>query len=489
MSILGNNMRLKHSFIMLTVTSMLAGCAVGPDYIPPKLSTPNHFYGQNSVGKQETTIDAQLDVWWEKFGDAQLTHYIAIALDQNLDLAQATARLAQARAGLGAANAALLPSGSISGQAARAYQSVETPLGQILNSSPSFDRYGSSYETNLNASWELDLFGGLRRDREAALAEYQATSAGIAATRLAVAAQTASIYVNIRAIQARLDIARKQVETQQQMLDMINLLYSKGLVPERQVHQTQAMLAQYQATVPLMEASLETTMNALDVILGTLPGSHRAELTAIVPLPSIPNTINMGTPGELLTRRPDLIIAERHLAASNAKIGVAIAEYYPKFSLSGLLGSATSITEGNLFSNAANQAAGVIGLRWRLFDFGRIDAQIAQAKGREAEMLAAYRLAVLKATEDVENTFSTLAKREQQTEIVSQGVDAIQHARNASFSAYQKGIASKLEVLQADESLLRASDEETLAIAETITSAIAAYKALGGGWEADENTP
>lgn len=482
-------MRLKHSFIMLTVTSMLAGCAVGPDYIPPKLSTPNHFYGQNSVGKQETTVDAQLDVWWEKFGDAQLTHYIAIALDQNLDLAQATARLAQARAGLGAANAALLPSGSISGQAARAYQSVETPLGQVLNSSPSFDRYGSSYETNLNASWELDLFGGLRRDREAALAEYQATSAGIAATRLAVAAQTASIYVNIRAIQARLDIARKQVETQQQMLDMTNLLYSKGLVPERQVHQTQAMLAQYQATVPLMEASLETTMNALDVILGTLPGSHRAELTAIVPLPSIPNTINMGTPGELLTRRPDLIIAERHLAASNAKIGAAIAEYYPKFSLSGLLGSATSITEGNLFSNGANQAAGVIGLRWRLFDFGRIDAQIAQAKGREAEMLAAYRLAVLKATEDVENTFSTLAKREQQTDIVSQGVDALQHARNASFSAYQKGIASKLEVLQADESLLRASDEETLARAETITSAIAAYKALGGGWQADEKTP
>jgi NodT family efflux transporter outer membrane factor (OMF) lipoprotein len=482
-------MRLKHSFIMLTVTSLLAGCAVGPDYMPPKLSTPNHFYGQNSVGKQETTVDAELDVWWEKFGDAQLTHYIAIALDQNLDLAQATARLAQARAGLGVANAALLPSGSISGQAARAYQSVETPLGQVLNSSPSFDRYGSSYETNLNASWELDLFGGLRRDREAAQAEYQATSAGIAATRLAVAAQTASIYVNIRAIQARLDIARKQVETQQQMLDMTNLLYSKGLVPERQVHQTQAMLAQYQATVPLMEASLETTMNALDVILGTPPGSHRAELAAIVPLPSIPKTINMGTPGELLTRRPDLLIAERHLAASNAKIGVAIAEYYPKFSLSGLLGSATSITEGNLFSNGANQAAGVLGLRWRLFDFGRIDAQIAQAKGREAEMLAAYRLAVLKATEDVENTFSILAKREQQTEIVSQGVDALQHARNASFSAYQKGITSKLEVLQADESLLRASDEETLARAETITSAIAAYKALGGGWQADEKTP
>lgn len=482
-------MLLKYSSITLVVTSLLAGCAVGPDYTPPQLSTPKHFFGQTSREKQDAIDDAHLQVWWKRFDDEQLTRYITIALKQNLDLAQATARLTQAQAGLNAANIALLPSGNIFGQAAHAYQSVETPLGQVLNSAPGFDRHGSSYDADLSVSWELDLFGSLRRDREAALAEYQVTSAGVAATQLAVAAQTANIYVNIRAIQARLDIAQKQVASQQQMLSLTNLLYNKGLASERQVHQVQAALAQYQAAIPLLEASLETTMNALDVMLGSLPGTHRAELTAIKPIPSAPKTIKMGTPGELLTRRPDLIIAERHLAASNAKIGAAIAEYYPKISLSGLVGSATSVAEGNLFTSGANQAAGVFGLRWRLFDFGRIDAQIKQAKGREAEMLAAYRLTVLKATEDVENTFSTLIKREQQATLLSQGVDAFQRVRQASFSAYQKGTASMIEVLQVDESLLQASDGEVIAQAESANAAIAAFKALGGGWQADEENP
>ena len=474
---------------MLVVTSLLAGCAVGPDYTPPQLSTPKHFLGQTSREKQDAIDDAHLQVWWKRFDDDQLTRYITIALKQNLDLAQATARLTQAQAGLNAANIALLPSGNISGQAANSYQSVETPLGQVLNSAPGFDRHGNSYDADLSVSWELDLFGSLRRDREAALAEYQATSAGVAATQLVVAAQTANIYVNIRAIQARLDIAQKQVASQQQMLSLTNLLYNKGLASERQVHQVQAALAQYQAAIPLLEASLETTMNALDVMLGSLPGTHRAELTAIKPIPSAPKTIDIGAPGKLLTRRPDLIIAERHLAASNAKIGAAMAEYYPKISLSGLVGSTTSVAEGNLFTSGANQAAGVFGLRWRLFDFGRIDAQIKQAKGREAEMLAAYRLTVLKATEDVENTFSTLIKREQQATLLSQGVDAFQRVRQASFSAYQKGTASMIEVLQVDESLLQASDGEVIAQAESANAAIAAFKALGGGWQADEENP
>lgn len=479
----------KYSSIMLVVTSLLAGCAVGPDYTPPQLSTPKHYLGQSSPEKQNAIDDANLHAWWKRFGDEQLTRYITIALKQNLDLAQATARLTQAQAGLGAASAALLPSGSISGQAARAYQSVETPLGQVLNSSPGFDRHGSSYEANLSASWELDLFGSLHRDREAALAEYQATSAGIAATRLVVVAQTANLYVNIRALQTRLDIARKQVDSQQQMLTLTNLLYNKGLASERQVHQVQAALAQYQAAIPLLEASLETTMNALDVMLGSQPGTHRAELTTIKPIPSAPKMIRMGTPGELLTRRPDLIIAERHLAASNAKIGAAIAEYYPKISLSGLVGSATSVDSGNLFTSDANQVNGVVGLRWRLFDFGRIDAQIKQSKGRDAEMLAAYRLAVLKATEDVESSFSILMKQKEQATTLSQAVDALQRVRKASFSAYQKGTASMIEVLQVDENLLQASDRETLAQAESSNAAIAAFKALGGGWQTDEVNP
>ncbi|SFN56448.1 efflux transporter, outer membrane factor (OMF) lipoprotein, NodT family [Formivibrio citricus] len=473
----------KRTLAMLIAVSLSAGCAVGPDYVRPDVPMRERFMAQAAVDQRHATASADLIAWWTGFGDPQLTRFVTLALAQNLDLAQASARVTQARAGLGAANAALLPSGNVNGQAARAYQSVETPLGQVLNSAPGFERYGNAYEANAGASWELDVFGGLRRGREAAFAEYQASEAGAAATRLAVAAQTADIYISIRGLQARLDVARKQVQTQQELLSIIKLLHGKGLAAELQVRQAEGALAQVRASVPELEAGLDAAMNALDVMLGSPPGTHRAELTEAGSIPVAPKIAATGSPGELLRRRPDLIVAERRLAASNARIGVAIAEYFPKLSLSGLIGSATSVSSGNLFTSGASQAAGVLGLRWRLFDFGRINAQIEQAKGQEAEMLAAYRLAVLRATEDVENAFSALVKREEQAAVLTQGVDSLSRARGASFAAYQKGVVSMIEVLQADENLLRASDARVQAQTESARAAVAAFRALGGGWQ------
>jgi NodT family efflux transporter outer membrane factor (OMF) lipoprotein len=476
----------KHLLSALVAAGLLAACAVGPDYVRPDIAMPQRFEGQAAVDQRHASASADLATWWAGFGDPQLTRFVTLALEQNLDLAQAAARVAQARAGLGAANAALLPSGNVSGQAARVYQSVETPLGRVLNSTPGFDRHGDDYEADFNASWELDIFGGLRRGREAALAEYQASEAGAAATRLAVAAQTADIYITIRGLQTRLRVARNQVRTQQDLLSTIKLLYSKGVAADLQVGQAEGALAQVQATVPVLETGLDAAMNALDVMLGSQPGTHRAELAEARDIPAAPRIEATGSPGELLRRRPDLIVAERRLAASNARIGVAIAEYYPKVSLSGLIGSATSVASGNLFSSGANQAAGVLGLRWRLFDFGRINAQIDEAKGQQAERLAAYRLAALHATEDVENAFSALVKREEEAAVLAQGVDSLGRARTASFAAYQKGVVSLIEVLQADDNLLRAADERAQAQTESARAAVAAFKALGGGWQAQE---
>ena len=464
------------------VAAALAGCAVGPDYVRPDVPLPERFLGQAGADRRPAAARADLALWWEGFADPLLTRFVTLALEQNLDLAQASARVTQARAGLGAANAALQPSGSVSGQAARAYQSVETPLGQVLSSTPGFDRYGNVYEANLGAGWELDVFGGLRRERETAFAEYQSSAAGAIATRLAVAAQTADIYITIRGLQGRLNVARQQVQTQQDLLSTIGLLYGKGLAAELQVRQAEGALAQVRASVPGLEAGLEVAMNALDVMLGTPPGTHRAELIDAGAIPSAPQIAATGSPGDLLRRRPDLIVAERRLAASSARVGVAIAEYYPKLSLSGLIGGATAVSGSNLFTSGASQAAGVLGLRWRLFDFGRINAQIEQTKGHEAEMLAAYRLAALHATEDVENTFSALVKREEQAAVLAQGVDSLGRARGASFAAYQKGVVSLIEVLQADDSLLRASDAQVQAQSESARAAVAAFKALGGGW-------
>ncbi|MGC0948849.1 efflux transporter outer membrane subunit [Pantoea agglomerans] len=469
---------------LMVSSGLLAGCAVGPDYHRPDVPLPDRY--QSAMQQRSATRPANFAVWWEGFNDPLLSRLVSDALAQNLDIAQASARMAQARAGLGAATAALLPSGNVSGQASRAYQSVETPLGQVLSSTPDYNRYGNAYETNLNAGWEIDLFGGLRRGRQSALADYQASEAGVAATRLAVAAQTADIYITLRGLQARLAIAEAQVRTRQELLEKVQLLHSKGVAPEYQVRQSEGELAQVQATVPELLTGIDAAMNALDIMLGTPAGTHRTELTSAGTIPQAPLITSTGTPGDLLRRRPDIIVAERHLAASSARIGVAISEYYPKFSLSALLGSATAVSGDNLFSSGASQSAGVLGLRWRLFDFGRINAQIDQAKGQEAEALAAYRLSVLRATEDVENAFSALVNRENQTATLVKGEASLASARQSSFVAFRQGTASLIDVLHNDETLLQISDARAQAQTESARAAVATFRALGGGWQPSE---
>ncbi|MDM3886056.1 efflux transporter outer membrane subunit [Pseudomonas sp. BCRC 81390] len=465
-------------------TSLATGCAVGPDYHRPNAPLADHYQGQPAVERRTAAAPASFARWWEGFGDAQLSALIDEALAQNLDIAQARARVVQARAGLSAANAALLPSATVIGQAAHAYQSVETPLGRVLDATPGYDRYGNSYEANLEASWELDVFGDLRRGKEAALADYQASEADVVATRLAVAAQTADIYTSIRGLQTRLAIAERQVDTQQALLEKVRLLHARGLAADYQVQQTEGELSQVRASVPVLLTGLDAAMNAMDVMLGSAPGTQRAKLAHPRAIPRTPQLAETGMPADLLRRRPDLIAAERRLAAANARIGEAIGEYYPKFSISALLGSATT-QSGNLFSAGAAQSAGVLGLRWRLFDFGRINAQIDQAKGREAEALAAYRQSVLRASEDVENAFSALVNREIQAATLTAGETSLASARQSSYIAYQNGAASLIDVLYADQTLLRTSDARAQAQVESTRAGIAAYRALGGGWQSE----
>jgi len=475
-------MRSHRPLLLLISAAVLSACTVGPDYHRPGAPLAQSYMTQPPAAKGATAPSGNLSAWWEGFNDPLLTRYVSLALDQNLDLAQAVARIDQARARLGAADAALLPSATVSGSAARAYQSVDTPVGQLLNAQPGFNRWGSEYEVNLEAGWEIDIFGGLRRQREAAVADYSATQAAAVATRLAVAAQTADIYVTIRGLQTRLEIANRQVKTQEQLLADVKLLYSKGAAADYQVQQAQGTLDQVQATVPVLNAGLDAALNSLDVMLGSPPGTHRAELMDAASIPAAPSISDMGTPADLLQRRPDLIAAERHLAASNARIGAAISEYYPTVSLSAFLGSATSAAAGTLFTGGASQMAGLVGLRWRLFDFGRINADVGEAKGADAEALAAYRQAVLRATEDVENSLSSLVNREAQAATLSHAESSLTKARDSSMAAYRGGAASFIDVLHADETLLQASDARAQAQTESARAAIATFRALGGGW-------
>jgi NodT family efflux transporter outer membrane factor (OMF) lipoprotein len=463
--------------------SVLTGCAVGPDYSPPAIALSTRFLGEQAVEEREVRSATDLRAWWAGFEDPLLTHFVSLAVEQNLDIAQAAARVAQARASLRLADAALLPAGNVSAHGARAHQSVETPLGQVLEATPNFDRGGSLYEANVGVGWELDIFGGLRRGREAARAQFDAAEAGAVATRLALAAQTADVYVTIRGLQTRTAVARQQAETRRRLLALVTLQYDRGIAAELQVRQAEGSLAEVEAQIPALEAGLDAAMNALDVLLGAQPGTYRAELSEATPVPVAPGLAETGSPTELIRRRPDLIVAERRLAAANARIGVAISEYYPKFSFGALLGSATAISSGDLFTSGARQTQGVLGLRWRLFDFGRVDAEIAVARGQEAETLAAYRLAVLRATEDVENALSALVKREAQLAILTRGETSLARARDNALAAYEGGVVSLIEVLDADGNLLEMRDAKAQAQTEAARAAIASFRALGGGWD------
>lgn len=476
--------------VLMLSAGLVAGCAVGPNYRSPDVDVSSRFLGKDGITHRSAQNNAELEAWWAGFEDPLLTRFVDLALGQNLDIAQAAARVTQSRAALRQIGSALLPAGTLSAQGAKVYESTETPLGQVLSSVSDFDRNGRYYEVDAGAGWEVDIFGGLRRGREAARAEYQASAAGAVATRLAVAAQTADVYVTIRGLQARIAIARQQADTRRQLLGTIKLQYEKGIAADLQMRQAEGSLAQVDAQIPVLKSALDAAMNALDVLLGAQPGTYRAELNTAAPIPVAPGLAETGTPAEMIRRRPDLIVAERRLAGATARIGVAISEYYPKFSLGALLGSATAISSGNLFTDGAKQSRSLLGLRWRLFDFGRVEGEIAAARGRQAEALAAYRLAVLRATEEVEDSFSALVNRETQLEILTNGESSLARARDSALAAYRGGVVSLIEVLDADGNLLQMRDATAQAQTEAARAAIASFRALGGGWDtrsADNN--
>ena len=467
---------------------LLSGCMIGPDYQKPAMQLPSSFHNADEMQRRlATEHQPDLSTWWEGFNDPLLNQYIEKALLNNLDLEQAIARVSQVRALAQGAKAALLPSAQVNGQATLNRQSLEEPLGRLLNATPNYDRNGGLYDISGSVSWDLDIFGGLRKNREAAKAEYLAADAYKSAVQLAVAAETADTYVLVRTFQSRIRLTKKRIETQQKLVNLVKLQFSRGLVPELQLNQAQGALSEASAAIPVLENGLEISMNALDVLVGSFPGTHSAELAQEVAIPNAPAITSADGPAELLRRRPDIIVAENKLIAANARIGMEMSEYYPKLSLLGLIGSATT-ESSNLFSGAAEKAMGVIGLRWRLFDFGRVDAAVAAAKGKNNEAIASYRLSVLRATADVENAFSTLVKREAQETNLAQSEAAYEKARGSAFAAYKSGALSLIEVLDADERLLRTQDARVQAKSEATRAAISSFKALGGGWSADKSS-
>lgn len=455
----------------------LTACAVGPDYVlPPSDLSPAFVHAAPTTD----TTPLALDVWWTRFNDPQLSAIITRVLSQNLDLAAAQARVAQARAVARLASAALLPVGSANAQVAGQRQSLESPIGELASHQPGYQRNATLYSAGVGASWELDLAGGLRRGAEADIAEAQAAEADHMGVRVSVAAEAADAYLRVRGAQHRMALATAQLSADNDLLRLVELRLHEGMSTQREQAQAQARVAQISATLPPLQAERDIQLNRLDVLMGVQPGTYATQLAATASEVSIPALATTLTPRDLLRRRPDVIAAERRLAASSARIGSAVAEYYPQFSLSALLGfeSLHSATP-----DAANfQPLALLGVRWRLFDFGRVDAEVARAQGVNAEALARYRQSMLRAAEDVENALLMQAAQAAEHRALLREVDASARARDSSEEAYKGGATSLMEVLEQDRELLTARDQLVRAQTGSARAVVATFRALGGGW-------
>ncbi|KAA0180548.1 TolC family protein [Cupriavidus gilardii] len=469
------------------LSTMLAGCAVGPDYTPPAIDMAP-FHNTDVIAGRQTRLPApRLDRWWTGFNDPMLEKIVQRALDQNLSLRAALARVAQARSAAQAAGARLLPTVGAVASAAKQHQSVNSPLGAIASTFPNYSRVQESYNVGASASWEIDLAGGLTRARSAAWAEEQAAEADHMGTRITVAADAADAYLQIRGLQARLAVTQDQIKTDVHLVELVQARLKAGAADSREVAQAEALLRQARAVVPVFRIALQAQLNRLDVLMGVQPGTYATELRSngAGAIPDVPAIVAGGQPIDVLRRRPDIIAAERRLAAANENIGVAISDYYPKVSLSGVLGF-DSTSGGKLFKSASLQSLGTVGFSWRLFDFGKVDAEVKQAEGAYAEALAEYRESTLKAVQDVEDALMTLVQTELRTDELQQEVSALTRVRDLSERAYRAGSITLTDVLDADRQLLVSRDALDASKADAARAAVRAFRAMGGGWDATQ---
>jgi NodT family efflux transporter outer membrane factor (OMF) lipoprotein len=475
-------MQHKLSIAAVTAVLLISGCTLGPRYAGPPTAALAPLHNRDLIQQSTSSLPAPpLDSWWSGFNDSELTVIIERALRQNLDLAAALARVDHARAIAREAGARLAPQGEATGSATPLRQSLNSPVGVVAQHLPGYKRDQTLYDADVGAQWEIDLFGGLRRGAEAARDEAQAAEAQRLGLRVTVAADAADAYFQARGDQARLRIAQSQVDADTHLLELVRLRLADGAADEKETAQAEALLAQARATIPPLHTALESQLNRLDVLMGVQPGTYAAELATSSEISVAPQIPEQRNAADFLRRRPDIIAAERHLAASNARIGAALAEYYPKVSLSALLGF-ESLGSSHLWSAQSFQPEATAGLRWRLFDFGRVDAEVAQARSGNTEAILVYRQAVLRATEDVENAFMALAQLEAQSRELGAEVDALARARDASQRSYLGGASSLTDVLDADRQSLVAKDELARARADTDRAAVVTFRALGGGW-------
>lgn len=473
---------MKRALLVAVALAVLGGCAVGPDYKRPGFAAPAVFDGGAA---KEAAIDAS---WWASFHDPLLSRLVETAVASSARVREAEARVREARALRRAETARLFPK-------------IDTTLG-YSNSRisehgfiESFSGGGGGggggavfpgqeidlFQSGFDAQWEIDIFGHVRRAMEASRDETEAREAALADVRLSIAAETAREVIEIRSLDERLRIAQRNIEAQAGTRDSIRDRHRAGIASGLEVERADAQLSATETALPTLRAQRAAALHRLEVLVGSDAATLSRDFEKEAPVPEPPATIDAGLPAQLLLRRPDIARAERDLAAATARSGVARAELFPRFSLTGSFGLQSQDISDLITVDSRFWYVGP-GVRWPVFDAGRLMAAVNAADARTDAAAARYELTVRAALADVETALTSLAAERERTVTLARAAASEKNAADLAAQLYRNGMLAQLDVLEAQRSLFRV--EDTLAASRAAVSAdtVALFKALGGGW-------
>jgi multidrug efflux system outer membrane protein len=463
--------------LAMVLSAAGTGCAVGPNYKRPQVAVPSQWTVAPARGTSTKPIEK--DEWWSSFQDPELNSLIERATAQNLDLKLALDRVDEARAARGIVRSGYFPSMDASASATRNRQRVIAPVSQ--NSVNIVPIEFNNFQGALGASWELDVFGGMRRGVQAASADVAAAEENLGDVRVILFGDVGRVYAQLRGFQRRLEIANKNIKTQQDTLDLTRTRAKAGLATELDVSRAAAQLESTKAVIPTLLSGIDISIHRLSILLGEEPGALHSELENASPIPAAAPDVEVGLPSDLLKRRPDIRRSEAQLVAATARIGEAKADLFPHFVLTGAAGRQAgqlhdiTLGAGNFFSVGP-------GISLPLFTGGRIRSNIAVQDARQREALIIYRSSVLNALEEVQNALVNYAQEQERRDRLNEAAQQSQLAVDLATEQYKAGLTDFLAVLDAQRELYADEDQSVQSQTSVATNVIGLYRALGGGW-------
>jgi multidrug efflux system outer membrane protein len=459
---------------------LLAGCKAGPNYQAPKTEVGAAY----ANGAQTNITTGPIAItWWRGFNDPKLDGLVERALSANHDLRIATARVRQARALRGFAVAGAFPVVTANAGYNKSLTSMDATPIPLTKEQRELELYNAGFD----ATWELDLFGHVRRSVEAASAELSASEANRQDVMISLIAEIARNYCELRGAQLEMDVARRNVEVQQETLEVTEAKLRVGRGTDLDLARAKAQLTSTLAVIPPLEATIKHAIYRLGVLTGSQPTALEADLAQPAPIPALPALVNIGNPADLLRRRPDIRAAERSLASATALIGVATADLFPRVFFNGSIGVAANTVPRMTEGSAKNYSFGPQ-ITWAALDLGHVSARIRAANAQADAELANYEKTVLTALEETENALVDFGREQARRDYLRESVRSAVEATKLATQRYEGGVADFLQVLDAQRTQLVVEDQLAQSEARTATSLVAIYKALGGGWEIERDT-